>query len=167
MAKAQVTHAECDGVHVLRYSGKVDYMSAPAIRRFLDDLLDRGNVTGLIFDLSEAEGLDSTNLGLLARVHERATRCKCNGSMIVSQNEDINCVLRSMGFEQIFDIVNDPKALDTACSDCIDAECPSSTDDLRDTMIEAHRALMRLSEAGRVQFADVVACLESEPASQH
>jgi anti-anti-sigma factor len=164
MAKAQVTHAECGGVHVLRYSGKVDYMSAPAIRRFLDDLLDRGNVTGLIFDLSDAEALDSTNLGLLARIHERAERCHCNGSMIVSHNEDINCVLRSMGFEQIFDIVNDPRALDAACSDYIDASSPSTTE-LRDTMIEAHRALMRLSENGREQFADVVACLESEPTS--
>ena len=164
MAKAQVTHAERGGVHLLRYSGKIDYMSAPAIRRFLDDLFDRGNVTGLIFDLSDAEALDSTNLGLLARMQERAERCHCNGSMIVSQNEDINCVLRSMGFEQIFDIVHDLGAPEAACSDCVDAECPSSAE-LRDTMIEAHRALMRLSEAGRVQFADVVACLESDPAS--
>jgi hypothetical protein len=29
-------------------------------------------------------------------------------------------------------------------------------------MLEAHKALMRMSESGRVQFADVVACLESD-----
>ena len=163
MAKAHVTHAECDGVHVLRYSGKVDYMSAPAIRRFLDELFDRGKVRGLIFDLSDAEALDSTNLGLLARMRERAERCHCNGSMIVSRNEDINDVLRSMGFEQSFEIVSDAQGVAEACSDCLEAPCPSTTE-LRETMIEAHKALIRLSESGRVQFADVVACLESEPA---
>ena len=161
MASAHITHAERDGIHVLRYSGKVDYMSAPAIRRFLDDLLDRGNVAGLIFDLSDAEALDSTNLGLLARVRERAERCHCNGSMIVSKNADITEVLRSMGFEQIFEIVSDPRLNAEACADCLDAASPSSAE-LRDTMLEAHRALMRLSENGRTQFADVVACLESE-----
>jgi anti-anti-sigma factor len=162
MASAHVTHAERNGVHVLRYSGKIDYMSAPAIRRFLDELLDRGNVAGLIFDLSDAEALDSTNLGLLARIRERAESCHCGGSMIVSRNDDITEVLRSMGFEQIFDIVSDPRLGADPCSDCLDAANPSSAE-LRDTMLEAHRALMRLSEHGRKEFADVVACLENEP----
>lgn len=162
MAKARITHAERDGVHVLRYAGRVDYMSAPAIRRFVEALIDRGNVAGLVFDLSEAEALDSTNLGLLARIHERAQRCQCGGSLIVSRNEDINGVLRSMGFEQIFDIVEDVRDSDLSCTDCLDEQCPSRTE-LRETMLEAHRALMDLSDAGRAQFADVVATLESEP----
>jgi anti-anti-sigma factor len=161
MANAHVTHAERDGVHVLRYSGKVDYMSAPAIRRFLDEIIDRGNVLGLIFDLSDAEALDSTNLGLLARIRERAERCQCGGSMIVCKNEDINCVLRSMGFEQIFEIVSDARVASAPLALGIEAPC-ESTDELRDTMLEAHRALMRLSENGRTQFADVVACLERD-----
>ncbi len=46
MAKAHVTHAECDGVHVLRYSGKVDYMSAPIRPAVFDELFDRGKVKG-------------------------------------------------------------------------------------------------------------------------
>lgn len=161
MGSAHITHAEHDGIHVLRYSGKVDYMSAPAIRRFMDDLFERGRVSGLIFDLTDAEALDSTNLGLLARLRERAERCHCSGSMIVSKNADILDVLRSMGFEQIFEIVSDPRLNAEHCADCLDEANPS-TAELRDTMLEAHRALMRLSENGRTQFADVVACLENE-----
>ncbi len=96
-------------------------------------------------------------------MRERAERCHCNGSMIVSRNEDITDVLRSMGFEQSFEIVSDVQGVADACDDCLAAPCPS-TGELRDTMLEAHKALMRLSESGRVQFADVVACLESEQA---
>src|SRR5688572_311477 len=106
MPSGHVTHAERDGVHVLRYFGRVDYMSAPAIKRFTDTLVGR-DICGLVFDLSEAENLDSTNLGLLARVADRA-RHRCGArSVIVSTREDINCVLSSMGFDQMFTIVTD------------------------------------------------------------
>jgi hypothetical protein len=57
--------------------------------------------------------------------------------------------------------VSDPRVNADACADCLDTIDPS-TAELRDTMLEAHRALMRLSDTGRTQFADVVACLESD-----
>lgn len=162
MPNGHVTHAERDGVHVLRYFGKVDYMSAPAIQRFLDDLLERQRISGLIFDLTDAEALDSTNLGLLARVNARVHDAGTTGSLIVSKSEDINGVLRSMGFDQICEIVTEePHAADPREEPI---EPVSATEDeLRQTMLEAHRALVRLSEAGRLEFQDVVACLESAP----
>jgi anti-anti-sigma factor len=160
MASGHVTHAERDGVHVLRYFGRVDYMSAPAIKRFTDDLVGQ-KLCGLVFDLSEAENLDSTNLGLLARVADRAlNRCGCR-SVIVSTREDINCVLTSMGFDQIFTIVRDPTPVtQTAAGDELEST-PTAEVELRNVMIEAHRMLMGMSEAGRVQFEDVVKCLET------
>ena len=64
MPSGHVTHAEKEGFHVLRYFGRVDYMLATSINRFADRILEKGGVGGLIFDLTEAENLDSTNLGL-------------------------------------------------------------------------------------------------------
>jgi anti-anti-sigma factor len=160
----QVTHAETGGVHVFRYFGKVDYMSAPAIRRYLDGLLEQGTVFGLVFDLTEADGLDSTNLGLLARVNQRASGLGGGKSMIVSTNEDINSVLLSMGFDQMFRIVTEPRVSGQAACDSIEAPPPSG-EDLRQTMLEAHRALVCMSEAGRLEFQTVVECLESECAA--
>jgi anti-anti-sigma factor len=135
-------------------------MSAPAIKRFTDDLVGQ-NLCGLVFDLSEAENLDSTNLGLLARVADRArSRCGCR-SVIVSTREDINTVLSSMGFDQMFTIVKDT----TREAEGPEGEeletTPTAEAELRNVMIEAHRMLMGMSEAGRVQFQDVVKCLET------
>jgi len=161
MPNGHVMHAERDGVHVLRYFGRVDYMSAPAIQRYLEARLASGEVEELVVDLSGAEALDSTNLGLLARVNARVSRVSGSKSLIISMNEDINEVLRSMGFDQMFDLVTDPKEIAGSCDARIDDTC-SSPEELRSCMLDAHRALMQLSDAGRVQFQDVVRCLESD-----
>src|SRR5262245_29144426 len=107
---AHVTHAERNGVHVFCYFGKVDYMSAPAIQRCVDDLIAHEPIAGLVFDLTGADALDSTNLGLLARVNERVRDVARSESMIVSKTGDITDVLYSMGFDQSFDIVTQSEA---------------------------------------------------------
>jgi anti-anti-sigma factor len=154
MPNGRVTHAEADGVHVLRYFGRVDYILAPAIKRFADDLVSHGDVRGWVFDLTEAEILDSTNLGLLARLGSGGR------NVIVSTSDDINSVLRSMSFDQIFDIVTAPPHTGSV-ADAIGGATPSQRE-LGQTMLEAHRALVAMSESGRIQFQDVVAALESE-----
>jgi len=164
-------HAEKQGVHVLRYFGDVNYILAPGIQRFVDRLIDDGSISGMVFDLTCAQSLDSTNLGLMARVNERLLKVGAANSVIISGNEDIDIVLRSMGFDQTFDMVpsNDPSAgasrvsvAPDARAETIEPDSPSATD-LRQTMLEAHRALIRLSEAGRLEFEPVVQCLERDP----
>ena len=160
MPNGHVTHAERDGVHVLRYFGRVDYMSAPAIKRFTDNLVGQ-EICGLVFDLSEAENLDSTNLGLLARVADRVLhRCGAR-SVIVSNREDINCVLSSMGFDQMFTIVTGTaREAEVPRGDELERTA-TQEEELRRIMIEAHRMLMGMSETGRAQFEEVVRCLET------
>ena len=161
MPNGHVTHAQREGFHVLRYFGRVDYMLATSINRFADRILEKGRVGGLIFDLTEAENLDSTNLGLLARIAERVRSAGGGRSVIVSTSDNINCVLRSMSFDQIFEIVTDPTDFSAVGDDPIEAE-PQSQEELLNTMLDAHRKLVTLSESDRLQFQDVVACLESE-----
>jgi anti-anti-sigma factor len=170
MSEGHVTHAEKQGVHVLRYFGKVDFTLAPGIQRFVDHVLDAGSISGMVFDLTCAQSLDSTNLGLMARVNERLLDVGAANSVIISGNEDIDVVLYSMGFDQTFNLVpsSGPKAesprvsvAPDAGADAIEAE-PPSANDLRQTMLEAHRALIRLSDAGRLEFEPVVQCLERD-----
>jgi anti-anti-sigma factor len=160
MTVGRVTHAAQSGVHVLRYFGTVNYTLAPGLQRFLDHLIHEGPLSGLVFDLTAAESLDSTNLGLMARVNEEAHDLGAANSVIISSNEDIDVVLRSMGFDQTFDLYPAAKVPD-ALAEPIAAE-PASATELHHTMLDAHRALCRLSEAGRLEFEPVVACLERD-----
>src|SRR6185295_3424542 len=105
-------------VHVLRYFGTVNYTLAPGLQQFLQHLLVGDQVSGLVFDLTAAESLDSTNLGLMARANEQVRESGAPNSVIISGNEDIDVVLRSMGFDQTFDLLpatplaGDPRGLD-------------------------------------------------------
>lgn len=156
-----VTHAAQEGVHVLRYFGTVNYTLAPGLQQFLQHLLVDDHVSGLVFDLTAAESLDSTNLGLMARANEQVRESGAPNSVIISSNEDIDVVLRSMGFDQTFDLLPAEQKPREAGAAPVHTPSPSAAD-LQRTMIDAHRALMRLSEAGRVAFEPVVACLERD-----
>ncbi|MET0792380.1 MAG: STAS domain-containing protein [Polyangiaceae bacterium] len=160
MTLGHVTHAAREGVHVLRYFGTVNYTLAPGLQRFLHHLIHEGSVSGLVFDLTAAESLDSTNLGLMARVNEEIHDLGAANSVIISSNEDIDVVLRSMGFDQTFDLFATAQVPDSV-AEPVASEAPSAAE-LQHTMLDAHRALCRLSEAGRLEFEPVVACLERE-----
>ena len=161
MPVGHVTHAAQAGVHIFRYFGTVNFTLAPGLQRFLQHLIHDGGVSALVFDLTEAESLDSTNLGLMARVNEQVRDAGAANSVIISSNEDIDVVLRSMGFEQSFELFSGDRAASPASEEPISAEAASALE-LRRTMLEAHRALMRMSEAGRLEFEQVVACLERD-----
>ncbi len=160
MTLGHVTHAARNGVHVLRYFGSVNYTLAPGLQRFLDGIMQDEAMSGLVFDLTAAESLDSTNLGLMARANEEARGAGVAQSVIISNNEDIDDVLRSMGFEQCFDVVHSGTG-PAGDAEPVPSEPPAVTE-LQRTMLDAHRALVRLSEAGRLEFEPVVACLERD-----
>jgi anti-anti-sigma factor len=158
MPDGRVTHLIKDSRHVLRYFGRVNYTMAPAIERFASGLLEQIEPGELVFDLRAAEMLDSTNLGLMARLAN--VRESDRPSRIISTNDDITDVIRSMGFERTFEIITEERS-DGASSDevPIAVDAPSRGDLLR-TMLEAHRVLAAMDDQAR--FDAVVECLESE-----
>jgi hypothetical protein len=66
-----------------------------------------------------------------------------------------------MGFDQMFTIVKDVSGDAQAPSGEELEATPTAEAELRNVMIEAHRMLMGMSETGRVQFEEVVKCLEN------
>lgn len=159
MTEGHVSHAQQQGVHVLRYHGTVNYLLAPSIQRFMDHLIQNGPIWGLVFDLTQANSLDSTNLGLMARVNERLLDHGAANSVIISGKADIDSILYSMGFDQTFDLMPNRSVNAEPEAAPIETSPPSALD-LRRTMLAAHQALVRMSEAGRLQFQPVVQCLE-------
>ncbi|HXU82979.1 MAG TPA: STAS domain-containing protein [Polyangia bacterium] len=161
MSDGRVFHAAAGGRHVLRYQGRVDYPIAPAIERFAQGLFNGNGPTALVFDLRPASMLDSTNLGLLARL---AVRVGEGGGhpTIVSTNDDVTDVLRSMGLATMFQISSDDPLLhEVGPGEEIPLE-PTDQRDLMRTMLEAHRVLARIDENDSAGFRAVVEGLEAE-----
>ena len=161
MADGRVTYASEAGWHVLRYFGRVDYTMAPAIERFIDHL-GHDQARPFLFDMTGARILDSTNLGLLARVVERSRNDGASRSRVLCPPADIDDVLRSMGFETIVDISGDnPLGPANGQEEVVTDEAASQGEMLR-TMLEAHRALAGLDDHDCAQWRDVVTLLEAE-----
>ena len=158
MHSGKVLHATQDQIHVLRFVGDIRYPLSPSIDRLLKEIFSGFPPSGFVIDLTETDSIDSTNLGLLARI---ATAMKnLNGSRvtILSNRPDINSILSSMAFDEVFDIVSDA-SMETGPEYEL-AYQSADSETLSRTMLETHRALMELSEHNKEMFRDVVAELE-------
>ena len=163
MDNGNVLHASNNDVHVLRFIGDIRYTLSPSIDRFLEGIFAGPKPAGFVIDLTEADSIDSTNLGLLARLATRMQRLDARRVTIVSNRADINAVLNSMALDEVFDIVKDT-GLETDAAQEVPQE-NTDRETLARTLIDAHRALMDLNEHNREMFSDVVTALEKNGAS--
>jgi anti-anti-sigma factor len=171
-AGGRILHARSsEGIHVLRLLGEVRYPLAPALDAWLRRVFEAGPApAGFVIDLSQTEALDSTHLGLLARLNTRLRQAGAPRATLVTGRPDITEVLLSMGFDEEFHLVHPdgrPAVLEgqtIAEGAADDADADDET--MARTVLEAHRALMALNERNREQFKDVVAILELEQAQR-
>jgi anti-anti-sigma factor len=68
MTDGSILHASHDGVEVLRFVGEIRYRLAPALDRYLESVFAKPGLAGFVIDLIETDSIDSTNLGILARI---------------------------------------------------------------------------------------------------
>lgn len=172
MPEGRILHAERDGIHVLRLLGEVRYPLAPALDAWLRRLFEGDAPRGFVIDLAQTQAIDSTHLGLLARVAKRLRQAGAPRAVIVTGRPDITEVLLSMGFDEEFQLV-DAQGRPAAAAlggegETVAEDSGDDADDLAmaDTVLDAHRALMELNERNREQFADVVAALEMDQAQR-
>jgi len=164
MADGKVLHASHDGVHVLRYIGDIRYTLTPSINRFLEEVFTGLKPAGFVIDLTQADSIDSTNLGQLARIAMRMQELDAPRVTLVSNRADINSILTSMALDEVFDIVDDIVPDAGIAQELPQVDADKAT--LARTLIDAHRALMELSEHNEEMFRDVVASLEKNSAGR-
>lgn len=164
MINGKVLHASHDGIHVLRFVGDIRYTLSPSIDRFVKQLFSGPPPAGFVIDLTETDSIDSTNLGLLARIANLMKNQNGSRVTILSDRTDINAVLISMAFDEVFDIVS--HALFECGAEKELARQDSDKETLTRTVLEAHRALMDLSEHNEKMFRDVVTALEKNMAEE-
>lgn len=159
MALGRVLVAVHQNKWILKMVGDVRMTLCNTIDYCLQSMYDKAQFDEVIVDLTETEGIDSTSLGLLAKLSIKTRQRIGKVPTIVSTNADITRTLESMGFnEQIFRIIseksNQPDEL---------LEVPSQElceEHARKKVLEAHRILMELSDANKGKFKDLVTELE-------
>ncbi|SEG47061.1 anti-anti-sigma factor [Oceanospirillum linum] len=160
MQEGKILVAENRGVYVLKFIGDVRLTLCTTIDSLLKRIFGGGDLKSVVIDLTETEGIDSTALGLLAKIAVNAKEAMSRKPMIVSTRDDITRVLDSMGFDHYFNLRYQPIALDYSLEEAPvpDDEC---ADSIRQKVIDAHRILMGLNPRNKEEFEPVVFALEN------
>jgi len=158
MGDNKILYSEHDGVHFLRFHGDILHSLAPALDAFLKHLGEAPDSHSYLLDLTETHAIDSTMLGLLARIAKLAREKKAPPPTLVCPNEDIIDLLVGIGFDEVFSLV----ACDGAPLGDGEEIAHAEADDqeLTQTMLEAHQELIALKEDNRLLFEDVIELLQ-------
>ncbi len=159
MRPGQILVADHEGVYIIKMTGDVRLTLCISFDQFIDSMLAAPEFSSVLFDLSEAEAVDSTTLGLMAKISLLAQEKRDIVPVILATNASINRILDTMGFADIFKIVSkldldmEPeKRLSTI-------ECGEQ--EVKEKVLEAHKILMGLNEKNRETFKNLVNMLEN------
>mgnify|MGYP002785836307 FL=1 len=158
--RGRILVSDHDGVHVMLFRGDVRLTLCAAMDEYLERILAEPCVRSVVVDLSEAESIDSTSLGLLAKLSIETGRRFGYRPTLVSTQPDITRILETMGLDEVFNVVHEPLSREEQLGDL--PPCAASEDQVRARVLEAHRVLMSLNEHNREAFRDLVAALEEE-----
>lgn len=160
MTPGKIQFAESDGTYVLKLIGEVRLTLCSSLEKFLAMMFDEPGFKSVIIDLSESDTIDSTSLGVLAKLSIEARRRFNQTPVLISPQPDITRILMSMGFERIFLIVKETRRDQEGMTELhCEPGCESST---RAQVLDAHRVLMDLNENNRKAFSDLVKQLERQ-----
>lgn len=160
MQTGKVLVAQHQGAFVIKLVGDVRLTLSSTIDDYFNEMFANPSFGGVVVDLSETEGIDSTSLGLLAKLAVQTKQRYQLVPMIFSPNPDITHLLSSMGFDKVFQIHHSNAALRRDAMGelpvlSVDEDC------MRNKVIEAHRILMALNDENRQAFSALVMTLET------
>ena len=163
MTTGKIQYAQKCGTFILKLIGDVRLTLCTTLDKRLEMILQQPTLQSVIIDLSETEAIDSTSLGLLARLSIQAKKQLGIVPTILSPDDDINRTLFGMGLDQIFTIVSESK---TPNRQLIFYDLPSDEDysdqEMMEKVITAHKMLMAMNEDNRQEFGELVHRLEQE-----
>lgn len=152
--------ADRDGVFVIKMLGDVRLTLSLTFDKFIDDMFRSDGFCSVIFDLSEAEAVDSTTLGLMAKISLKGRVLDHMDPIVISTNPSITRLLDSMGFGEILQIVESAD-IGHAGFRLLSDDDHIDEQELKDKVLEAHRALVELNAKNQETFQELIQSLES------
>ena len=160
MQSGNILVAQHEGSYVIKFVGDVRLTLCARLDNFLEKMFRSKTFSGVLVDVSDAENIDSTSLGLLAKLAIKNQKNTNTRPIILSPNENITRLLDSMGFSKIFDIRGH---LEYSANGDLN-EIPDVVADesaMREKIIDAHKVLMDLNEKNHDTFKTLVTSLEA------
>ncbi len=160
MSTGHVEYASLNGTHIFKLIGEVRAQSCISLDKLLSKIEQQQNVVGAIVDMTQTTFIDSTVLGILAKLGLKLKQVHQIQAIMLSTNPDITTLANSMGLGQVFVILNycgDP----SVCTLALMEEHITHSAMLT-TVLDAHKTLMELNESNENMFEPLVKQLQKE-----
>lgn len=152
--------AKRDGIVAIKMQGDVRLTLSVRFDDFIDDMFAANGFRSVVFDLSEAESIDSTTLGLMAKISLKGRALGHDNPLVLSPNKTTKRLLDTMGFGEILGVVKaeELESLDFQTLECVDGECEESN--FKQKVLEAHKSLIELNADNEDKFKELIQSLE-------
>ena len=161
MSQGQILISDKADHYLIKLVGDVRLTLSGSLNRYMDVLFGNNNVQSMVVDMLDAKAVDSTTLGLIAKL---GLHCREQYQMNVKlfcQNPSIIRTLECMSFDEIIDIFQQsPEGCDAELR-CLDA-VTSEVDEVRQHVLEAHKLLIKLNPKNGAEFTDLINALEAD-----
>jgi anti-anti-sigma factor len=161
---ARAYYGHLDSTSVFKLAGQIRYALARRLRAFVDDVIAPSGGNAVFIDLREVDFIDSTGLGLVARIGRLTLEQRGRRAAILVAPGDVEATLRSAGFDELFvmlaEFPYDP-AVDL-CEVPLSELVGSHDSHMGHLILDAHRDLAAVSEESRATFRQVIDSLEAD-----
>jgi len=163
MVEGRILYAKLEEACFLKFEGDIRYTNNTGFDEFIENAFLECSPHEVLIDMSETASIDSTNLGLLARIARHMLDAWNRKPTILSPDESITTLLTSIGFDEVFVIVCE---YDEGIADAAElAEVSPAEKSAREqmaTVLKAHRELTRLDADNDGVFRNIVSALEQD-----
>ena len=159
MSEGKILVSDKDGNYLIKFSGDVRVNLCGSLNHHMAAIFGSTDVQHVVIDMLVAECVDSTTLGLIAKLALHCRKEYNINMQLFCQNPSILRTLDCMSFDEIIDICQEVPDID---ADLHAIETVNSDiDEVRRQVLEAHKLLTQLSPDSSKEFTDLIRALES------
>ena len=161
MSQGKILISDKADEYLIKLVGDVRLTLSGSLNRYMDVLFGNNNVKSVVVDMLDAKAVDSTTLGLIAKLGLHCREYYQMNVKLFCQNPSIIRTLECMSFDEIIDIFQQsPNEFDAELR-CLDA-VTSEVDEVRQQVLEAHKLLVKLNPKNKAEFTDLINALEAD-----
>ncbi|RLA41108.1 MAG: anti-sigma factor antagonist [Gammaproteobacteria bacterium] len=163
MDKGKILVGQCDGNYLIKMTGDVRVTLCASLNQYINTIFKQQSVQAVLVDLLDAEGLDSTTLGLLAKLALHSKRVYGIVPRLFCSDRSILKTLEVMALDELFEII--PKNVNAELS-LRELGCCQDEERTRADVLEAHKLLVEINPKCEAEFIDLIRYLENEVSIQ-
>lgn len=151
-----------NSTYIIKINGTIKYTICNEFDKFINYIFGKEKIDNIIIDLRTTNYLDSTCLGLLAKIANYLINKKDKKPTLISNNKDINRILNGVGFNKVFHIIKKyPKNIEELEEISVNDKDNLSRD-MGKMILDAHKSLFNLNEKNKETFKDVVSIFQKQ-----